>query len=115
MDDRRMYLTGGPQDRMRQQPSPWRVVGLVFGWISLVLGTLGTLYALLMIVPSQGAGQDQHGYGLIFGFFLLIVSALFLLTGLMAVLPKRAALWLSRIVAVLGILLIIALAISLRT
>jgi len=43
------------------------------------------------------------------------VSSLFLLTGLMAVLPKRAALWLSRIVAVLGILLIIALAISLRT
>jgi len=44
-----------------------------------------------------------------------LVSALFLLTGLMSVLPKRAALWLSRIVAVLGILLIIALAISLRT
>ena len=96
------------------QPSPWRTVGQAVVWISVGVGALGTLLAPFLIVSSN-SGQDQHGYTFIFGIFLAIVSSLFLLTGLMAVLPKRAALWLSRIVAVLGILLIIALAISRRT
>ncbi len=49
-----------------------------------------------------------------FGGFLLIVGIPFLLIGLMGVLPKRAALWLSRIVAVLGVALIVGLVIWLK-
>ncbi len=95
--------------RMSEKSSPWRTAGKVLGWVCVALGGLGAIAALVFILPSRGEGQDPHGYTLIFGVFLLIVSIPFLLTGLMSVLPRRAALWLSRIVAVLGVLLIVAL------
>lgn len=95
--------------RMSEKSSPWRTAGQVLGWLCVAFGGLGVIAALMFILPSRDGGQDPHGYVVIFGVFLLIVSIPFLLTGLMSVLPTRAALWLSRIVAVLGVLLIVAL------
>lgn len=94
---------------MVEDSSPWHIVGRSLGWLSVALGGLGTMLGFAFIMSSRGEGQDPHGYTGIFGFLLLIVSIPFLLTGLMSVLPKRAALWLSRIAAVLGVLLIVAL------
>lgn len=97
---------------MMQDRSPWRIVGLALAGISIAVGTVGVLFGLMLL--SGSGGRDQHGYASIFGVFLMIVSIPFLLIGLMSVLPKQAALWLSRAVAVLGVLLIIGLVISLK-
>ncbi len=93
---------------MTQDRSPWQLTGLVIGWVLVALGSLGTLLGLVMILPSATGGQDPHGYGSIFSFMILVLSSLFLLTGLLGVLPKRAALWLSRIAAVV-VALVLAL------
>ncbi|MGI8720801.1 MAG: hypothetical protein ACR2JG_01100 [Geodermatophilaceae bacterium] len=93
------------------QPSPWRIAGQVLAWVALAFGFLGALLGLMLLLSASG----PHGYTNIFGGLLLIVSIPVLLTGLLAVLPKRAALWLSRILAVLGVLLIVWLLIELNS
>jgi len=95
------------------RPSPRTSAGRVLNWLLLVLGSLGTLLGLMLLVSGSG-GQDQHGYASIFGGFLLVASIPFVLTGLMSVLPKRAALWVSRISVVLGVVLIVGLVIWLN-